>query len=614
MRRLILSNFILQIKIPGVREKELMPIAYPVQGHPVINIICGENNTGKSFILKSLSSFLRKKELRSPSEFKPKDVVLLNEEQPKILYFGRTWREKIKVGTIDVSNENYVLPADIPAYKQVVSEFLFEQLIGHVQLLPDATLERWLSNKDLRLSMIAQLETENKLYQCSRADSTIQLIERYLSGILYFRKPTENQLEFVLLNHHNVIVPFLEWSEGQQTLFFLLLLIDKIRPDILLVDEIENNLHPKYITDLLLTIKGLVPQTVLTTHHPHVIFSRLVDKVIYIEVKHQEQKAHKVLSYDTKLQWQDPPHRVVKTLDDDFSKITAIYKLFHQEDQLLLKQATFISSETDLLFYNALMKIFSIDILEAANKFFPDRQTQTVLNALKSLSKGQGATPIRIIDFGAGFGRLLQEIKKTNVGATGTMPEWICWEPFEAVRKSLKKNVESLGLNVIVPDQLSHIENSSCDVSIIGNVLHELNPDQAAELLYNVQEKLKDDGEIIVLEVFPLLHAEKYAVPYEATILTELFNSIGYFSAYSSFPVRDTTAYCLTARRNLGETKRNIDEIRTKILDIWAKLENKASSSYSFRRTINNYEDYRSVIQDLTTLASIAAYRNKHWR
>lgn len=153
------------------------------------------------------------------------------------------------------------------------------------------------------------------------------------------------------------------------------------------------------------------------------------------------------------------------------------------------------------------------------------------------------------------------------------------------------------------------------DVCVVANVLHELTPKATSELLGSAWRLLAGGhGELLVLELYPLLHAEKYAVPYSETAMRELLDALGFAARSRTFPVAGATAYCVAARPR-GSTRRwnDVEAIAT-IDGVWSRALRSALSSYDSLRSVHSSADYRAALQDLTTIASINAWRSGYWR
>ena len=135
------------------------------------------------------------------------------------------------------------------------------------------------------------------------------------------------------------------WSDGQKSLFTILSAIHIDRPDIYIFDEVENFLHPMLMSRVLDYLKNNVKQTVLATHHPHIIFGNLVDEVFFIE-----KTVPKNARYPTVLKKQlnqPAPSRTITRLSSDIEKLAITYRLFDVKDAALLATASLVTKAVD---------------------------------------------------------------------------------------------------------------------------------------------------------------------------------------------------------------------------------------------------------------------------
>ena len=211
----------------------------------------------------------------------------------------------------------------------------------------------------------------------------------------------------------------------------------------MLIDEIENHLHPAYITKLLEALRARRLQSIIVTHHPHVIFSELVDAVFYME-----RRATALTSPPNQLKYlkhrdRRAPSRRVVSLADEFDKISYTYRLFDQHDNQLMRIALQLEGEADLSFYRAVMEVCSYPPVGATERGTPDTQTAQLAERISDLLEGVG--PVQILDFGAGFGRTAQELAKMPLNGRGNV-QWLCWEPNLEHRAQLRTTLAATNI------------------------------------------------------------------------------------------------------------------------------------------------------------------------
>jgi SAM-dependent methyltransferase len=385
----------------------------------------------------------------------------------------------------------------------------------------------------------------------------------------------------------------------------------------LLLDEIENHLHPQLITRALERIKATVPQSFVVTHHPHTIFTAHADRVFYFEGQSATAVASpppKELRYN-KVEAQRAPKRSVTTLVDSFAKVSGIYKLFDQRDRHLLGVMTKNAREVERHFFEVVRAAFQPDVAPASTNSTPDRQTQLLARiARQHLSRAsEEGRSISVLDIGAGIGRVALELGKLTSWQLEGRVNWVSWETNPLLRDRLIKNYVEAGITAVAPMSLDDVPATSVDLVLMANILHELPPNLISDFVVAGASKLRPGGDsgLVVLEINPLLHPEKYAVAYPPDMLCEILNSSGFSSTHESFPVRDATGYCVFARP-MGQP--TAETVQKNVQSAWERLERLASHRYFNSRTADTYEEYRATVGDLTTLASMAAWRHGLWR
>ena len=149
-----------------------------------------------------------------------------------------------------------------------------------------------------------------------------------------------------------------------------------------------------------------------------------------------------------------------------------------------------------------------------------DPQSAQVIGLCQSVANSVG-TPMRILDFGAGQGRLLSALQERWSGE-GEFPisvDYLAFEQFPDGRGFLARNVEraygvgSATTRVLQKtDQLALLDNGSVDVVVMCNVLHEIPPEQWKQILGAggpITRLLKASGKLLILEDMEIPHGEK---------------------------------------------------------------------------------------------------------
>ena len=361
------KSYVVSFTIPGTLRSEQIELAYPhaEENSNVINVICGQNDTGKSYALEGLRQCLQLRWVHTQKKLPHSRINIIEMDlanglhkgdiyvkmssrlpQPKVLFLsGSSWKYMLNAGSIPMTRNPKKLPTHEVSYPILFSRFVYEQIKPHIGLTDLPTEKDWLENADIRRQVLFHLTANETLYKCKSEDDVVSLIEMALGALLYFRfvkvgSDSLGQVDFCLVYGDGSSRVYTEWSDGQRAVFYFLTLIRQVSPDILLLDEIENHLHPAYISNVLSFLKKHVAQSIVTTHHPHVVFSELVDKVVYIEATRfpRPEMAANEIDY-VKKHFQSSPQRKFFMLETSFEKLAAIYKLFSRRDMQLLLQA-----------------------------------------------------------------------------------------------------------------------------------------------------------------------------------------------------------------------------------------------------------------------------------
>ena len=86
-------------------------------------------------------------------------------------------------------------------------------------------------------------------------------------------------------------------SDGFYKILTLLIAI-YLKPPLLLIDEIENSLHPETLELVLDTIKASDIQAIITTHSPVVVDMTEPDNMVLVEKEHGESRFKRIKDPD----------------------------------------------------------------------------------------------------------------------------------------------------------------------------------------------------------------------------------------------------------------------------------------------------------------------------
>jgi len=148
----------------------------------------------------------------------------------------------------------------------------------------------------------------------------------------------------------------------------------------------------------------------------------------------------------------------------------------------------------------------------------PDDPQARQVREFCEMAVGAG-TRLKILDFGAGQGRLLSAMHERwqGEGRFSDCVDYRAFEPYPDPEGQLARNVAAaygtdVGNRVLAgPDSLAMIDPSSVDVVVMCNVLHEIPPEEWKKVFGEngqVTRVLKPGGKLLILEDMEIPHGE----------------------------------------------------------------------------------------------------------
>ena len=590
-----MGKYITSIRIPRC----FPPLSFLLpETRGTVHLFCGENSVGKSYILSKMESLYRG---ISESGFEIETVVKDDSLSSDVsLYYGKIWKQKDRCASFHFTNtkKKDIAPTDGPVelYSNTL-RFIYECAFPNAVIPIDtfADLSKW----EERLNLVKDVEADaTTCFPCPAEHPLVKAFESIVEGYrLYYQffheKKDEICFEYVLVTPDGYISTQSKWSDGQKTVFYLLLNLYYQKSSVVILDELENHMHPFYISKVLDIIRQSGRQCFLSTHHPHVIFSEYVDKVFYVELVKNGSfpiERYPIKNVPSKRAF----HRKVYELETDFEMITNTYKLFDIRDAQLLKLSRYYQNEIELKAYEIISRIRTSNSPVGVGKSsLPDKQSQL-------LEKKVGNE--RILDIGAGYGRIRDELNK-NVHIDA---EWFLFNPDITQHEKIKDKFE--GVDKIYPiNRYDEVDDNSIDVVIVSNVIHEITPPALRDLLIEAEKKLNDSGRLFIIDMEPLLYTEHYAVPYTYSEIETILNNNGWVCNHDVVPHKFVTLYVVTAEK--------IDSMigSYDIEELWnSKLRN-ALAVYRTARG-NCIGDYQKTMQAMTTVCSIESFISGIWK
>lgn len=596
----------------------------------VINVLCGKNRTGKSYLLTRITRCIKnhndkiiKEEPYIQKKISEDDVEIIitdfKSSISKLLFIDEifkyiryatsisirrdsNFRRKAKSSTrVDINNS---------ILKNSLDDFIKDSLnkLDHIEIENKA----WDDSDEYRELTYDKLNIDS-LYKIDEKIDFVKKFNDIVEGKLYLGKKivSKSHPNFVIyiVYDENITLEFSRWSDGQKVLFVTALMIFYYRPNIFIFDEVENHLHPQYISFFFDYLKTFVPQSIISTHHPHIIFSKHVDKVWYLETSNNgtfEAIIKKKNSIINKA-----PIRKAYSLEKNIDKLAFTYKLFDNYDSQLLKLSSSTINNLNDKIAEVFKKLFHYDVVDSITKKRPDIQSEKIFQYVKSLLNKKER--INILEIGAGTGRVLKELIKINADLVHHKVNWYLIEPSSI---KLEAVIQDLGIeNVHISNDMSSIE-SDIDLTLFVNVLHEIVPTDISQYIFKLQSIIGVNGDILVVELFPLIFPEKFSIPMKSSEWVGLFRALGMSVQVSSINIKNgfIEAFWLRSRwEKLSTLSYNeINNIVTNYLKDQI-LKNRCAD-YKARFEFQDLDDEMiKIMCELTSIASISSYLNNEW-
>ena len=182
-----------------------------------------------------------------------------------------------------------------------------------------------------------------------------------------------------------------------------------------------------------------------------------------------------------------PPSRTV--LGDSLKELMGL-------EEHIDKLKDFINSISDWVYINFITQCFEApEVIQSALK--NDPQVEAFKTFLGQLTNG-----IALLDFGAGKGRLVKEVR-TEVNEQKYI-EISALEPEKALHEALS----TAGI-IKIYQTPQELQDNSFDVIVLCNVLHEIPVKQWLETCNNIKRALKNEGYLLIIEDRTLPRGEK---------------------------------------------------------------------------------------------------------
>lgn len=263
--------------------------------NPDVNILAGDNGSGKSTFLKLIDVTLRREQ-----------------EETEILKKAASVKVQFDNGNVFISelNENFQPILEIRNVNGYIKEssgssaFIntFEQPLRDIETIKRATNSEVSTELDLR---IAALQKKYLGYQINIGNRAIKALENGENGISSINAKktlfldtidalfshtqkkidrTQNEITFIQRGEKAISPYQLSSGEKQMLIIFLTTLVQDNKHFIMLMDEPEISLHTDWQENLIDNIRKLNEnvQIIIATHSPSIVVNGWKDKVFEI--------------------------------------------------------------------------------------------------------------------------------------------------------------------------------------------------------------------------------------------------------------------------------------------------------------------------------------------
>jgi ABC-type cobalamin/Fe3+-siderophores transport system ATPase subunit len=576
------------------------PMRFPLPSSDLgtITVLCGPNGAGKSYILRTLIELLDGKAaaVRHRSDGWDADV-----DEREAFLAHRPHNHKTQMTSIGVLSRKQAQKKPMRNDDDLrLKTALFAEVFSGLPI-PGFSADEWAENLEYRVKFLDSVNDDEESVYWLKEDGPefLRTFEDIAGGKLGLRRAAINY-ELVLHYDTGVSAAYGSWSDGQKSLFTIFVTITLLKPTLYLIDELENFLHPQFMSQALMFLKRSVRQVITASHHPHLIFGRAVDTIFYVETR-SVSRASALPSRFTKHMHQPNPNRIVTKIGTDRAKLAAAYRLFDIKDAALLATAAHVRDAVSYSLDAAVLNLFECAAVPMSGSPYSDRQSELVYQMLSAYE----ARPNVVLDWGAGLGRTSAEISKLHV--TETSPRWLLYEPFEEPRSTLEAMQHLTQLDSKVLACRSELPRGTAGVCLLTNVLHALNPRDFYAAIEDCYRALKDSekGIIVVSEIYPLLGAERNAVPYPADELETFFRGIGFRARSTRFAVYGAEAYCLVVSKPPTSLPKNRELLR-QVEGLWGRLFDRFRQNYDAIPAITSSVEQTELLNSAFGMATIA--------
>lgn len=424
------------------------------------NLIIGKNGSGKTRLLKAIEKIYRQKE---PEKF---EVVTLYFPEINSFFTPSSGEE---------SEEGYT--AELGASIFSGESMSFQDFLKLAQRDNISFLT------DFFMFMSANSLTMRRQYRAdfSRLNGYLR---RFLGWELCESKEGEKIIAFKQqegreLRRVTLLDMLYELSPGELMLFYVCLFLFYLgrihrKKFVLILDEPEQHLHPKVLTDLIKVLKEepSVAQLWIATHSLFLLPLFAFEQLVYV-------KSNKILKLNR------------STYQDIYDDLVGLENIDMYE---LLK------SVENWAYYQFITETFFLPASkDTVNR--SDEQFQKLLMNLRQIKRDR---PLNVLDYGAGKFRIW-ECLRLELPNEEERAKLLCYEAYEPYPSP---DIE-IPASVTLHEEEQKLPLGRYDVVVLMNVLHEIDPFKWCHTFTTIHNLLTEQGILIFLEVLTLTNGEQ---------------------------------------------------------------------------------------------------------
>jgi predicted ATP-dependent endonuclease of OLD family len=271
--------------------------------NPDVNILVGENGTGKSTILKAIMQAKEKcgEKLTSNNELNYRvenwiDNLRITFESKPITPFST------KDNNIEKDYNNIIIPKfyyvdtfDTPLQVTDIEKRFKKNLYSDLDFMLDEEITAFVSYQLDQTKKIINQKIETELAY-AKIRFFIKTLNQLFENTKKVFDENDNRIVFVLDDFIKIEPNQLSSGEKQLLLILLTVLNQDEKPSILLMDEPEISLHFTWQYELIKIIRELNPncQLIIVTHSASIFAKGWMDKLFFIESENGEGIRHKI--------------------------------------------------------------------------------------------------------------------------------------------------------------------------------------------------------------------------------------------------------------------------------------------------------------------------------